>query len=25
MPGLPSRPAGEKIDLDAEGRVEGLF
>ena len=25
MPGLPSHPAGEKIDLDAEGRVEGLF
>ena len=25
MPGLPSHPAGEKIDLDPEGRVEGLF
>jgi formyltetrahydrofolate synthetase len=25
MPGLPSHPADEKIDLDAEGRVEGLF
>jgi formate--tetrahydrofolate ligase len=25
MPGLPSHPAGEKIDLDAQGRVEGLF
>jgi len=25
MPGLPSRPAGEKIDLDAAGRIEGLF
>jgi formate--tetrahydrofolate ligase len=25
MPGLPSHPAGEKIDLDGQGRVEGLF
>ena len=25
MPGLPSHPAGEKIDLDAEGNVMGLF
>ncbi len=26
MPGLPSRPAGEKIDLDTEtGRIVGLF
>lgn len=25
MPGLPSRPAGERVDLDAQGRVEGLF
>jgi hypothetical protein len=25
MPGLPSHPAGEKIDLDAQGRVEGLI
>jgi formate--tetrahydrofolate ligase len=25
MPGLPSHPAGEKIDIDAEGNVVGLF
>jgi len=25
MPGLPSRPGGEKIDIDAEGNVVGLF
>jgi formate--tetrahydrofolate ligase len=25
MPGLPSRPAGEHIDIDAEGNVVGLF
>ncbi len=25
MPGLPSHPAGERIDLDADGRVVGLF
>jgi formyltetrahydrofolate synthetase len=25
MPGLPSRPAGERIDLDAAGEVVGLF
>jgi formate--tetrahydrofolate ligase len=25
MPGLPSRPAGEKIDIDANGNVVGLF
>ena len=25
MPGLPSRPAGEQIDLDADGNVVGLF
>ncbi|MBI4318295.1 MAG: formate--tetrahydrofolate ligase [Chloroflexi bacterium] len=25
MPGLPSVPAGEKVDIDAEGRVVGLF
>ena len=25
MPGLPSRPAGEAIDLDADGNVVGLF
>jgi Formyltetrahydrofolate synthetase len=25
MPGLPSRPAGEKIDIDADGNVVGLF
>jgi formate--tetrahydrofolate ligase len=25
MPGLPSRPAGEKIDIDAEGNIVGLF
>ena len=25
MPGLPSRPAGEDVDIDAEGRIVGLF
>jgi formyltetrahydrofolate synthetase len=25
MPGLPSRPGGEDIDIDAEGRIVGLF
>ncbi|MHB9003680.1 MAG: formate--tetrahydrofolate ligase [Coriobacteriia bacterium] len=25
MPGLPSRPAGESIDIDADGNVKGLF
>ena len=25
MPGLPSRPAGEAVDIDAEGRIVGLF
>jgi len=25
MPGLPSHPAGEKVDIDAEGNVVGLF
>jgi formyltetrahydrofolate synthetase len=25
MPGLPSRPGGEHIDLDAEGEIVGLF
>ncbi|MBI5137694.1 MAG: formate--tetrahydrofolate ligase [Nitrospirae bacterium] len=25
MPGLPSRPAGEKVDLTADGTVVGLF
>jgi formyltetrahydrofolate synthetase len=25
MPGLPSRPGGEKIDIDANGNVVGLF
>jgi formate--tetrahydrofolate ligase len=25
MPGLPSRPGGEKIDLDAAGNIVGLF
>ncbi len=25
MPGLPSRPGGEKIDIDAQGNVVGLF
>jgi len=25
MPGLPSIPAGTKVDLDAEGKVVGLF
>ena len=25
MPGLPSHPAGEKIDIDADGNVIGLF
>jgi len=25
MPGLPTSPAGEKVDIDAEGKVVGLF
>jgi formate--tetrahydrofolate ligase len=25
MPGLPSRPGGERIDIDADGNVVGLF
>ena len=25
MPGLPSRPGGERIDVDAEGNIVGLF
>ncbi len=25
MPGLPSRPAGEGVDIDADGNVVGLF
>jgi formate--tetrahydrofolate ligase len=25
MPGLPSRPGGENIDVDAEGNIVGLF
>jgi formyltetrahydrofolate synthetase len=25
MPGLPSEPGGERIDIDAEGRIVGLF
>ncbi len=25
MPGLPSEPAGNKVDIDAEGRTVGLF
>ena len=25
MPGLPSRPAGEKIDIDGDGNIVGLF
>jgi len=25
MPGLPTHPAGEKIDIDAKGRIKGLF
>jgi formate--tetrahydrofolate ligase len=25
MPGLPSRPAGEQVDIDADGRIVGLF
>ena len=25
IPGLPSRPAGEKVDIDSEGRIVGLF
>jgi formyltetrahydrofolate synthetase len=25
MPGLPSSPGGERIDLDPEGQVVGLF
>jgi formate--tetrahydrofolate ligase len=24
MPGLPGRPAGERIDIDADGNVVGL-
>jgi formate--tetrahydrofolate ligase len=24
MPGLPERPAAERIDVDAEGRITGL-
>ncbi|MDD3673651.1 MAG: formate--tetrahydrofolate ligase, partial [Synergistaceae bacterium] len=25
MPGLPKVPAAEKIDVDSEGRIVGLF
>ena len=25
MPGLPSKPAAENIDIDAEGNISGLF
>ena len=25
LPGLPRQPAAEKIDIDSEGRVVGLF
>jgi len=25
MPGLPRRPAAEKIDVDEEGNITGLF
>ena len=25
MPGLPSRPGGERIEIDADGQVVGLF
>ncbi|MBW2663829.1 MAG: formate--tetrahydrofolate ligase, partial [Deltaproteobacteria bacterium] len=25
MPGLPTRPAGEKVDIDKDGKVVGLF
>lgn len=25
MPGLPSEPAGNRVDIDAEGRIVGLF
>jgi len=25
MPGLPARPAGEKIDIDPDGTIRGLF
>ena len=25
MPGLPKRPAAEKIDVDADGKISGLF
>ena len=25
MPGLPSRPGGERIDIDADGNIVGLF
>ena len=25
MPGLPTSPAGERVDIDADGKVVGLF
>ncbi|HEY5432546.1 MAG TPA: formate--tetrahydrofolate ligase, partial [Coriobacteriia bacterium] len=25
MPGLPSHPAGENVDIDADGNIVGLF
>jgi len=25
MPGLPSQPAAERIDIDKDGNISGLF
>jgi formyltetrahydrofolate synthetase len=25
MPGLPTEPAGERIDIDKDGKIIGLF
>ena len=25
MPGLPKRPAAERMDIDVQGRISGLF
>ena len=25
MPGLPTHPAAERVDIDATGRISGLF
>jgi formyltetrahydrofolate synthetase len=25
MPGLPNIPSAEKIDIDSDGRISGLF